>query len=178
MRPSRDAWALGIAKLTATRSTCLRRAVGCVLLDARGHVLATGYNGVAAGRPHCNESQDEPRDYEPWGDPKLGLERPTRFETVYPHACPGAQAPSGTALDACHAIHAEANALLQCHDVHTIATVYVTASPCVHCTKLLLNTSCQRIVFLEEYPHGEASALWTLSGRTWEHYNGNLEFNL
>ena len=58
MRPSRDEWALGLAQLTAERSTCLRRHVGCVLLNARGHVLATGYNGVAAGETHCNKVAD------------------------------------------------------------------------------------------------------------------------
>ena len=145
-RPSRDAWAMEMAKLTATRSTCLRRQVGCVLLNARGHVLATGYNGVAAGLPHCNE---------------LG------HDVTFPHACSGASAPSGTNLDGCQAIHAEQNALLQCRDVYSIDTCYVTASPCMTCTKLLLNTSCQRIVFLEEYPHAAAKDLWTSSGRQW-----------
>lgn len=149
MRPSRDQWAMDMAALTAKRATCLRRQVGAVLLNERGHVLATGYNGVAAGLPHCNE-------HDPY------------HETGYPHACSGAHSPSGTNLDGCQAIHAEQNALLQCRDVYSIHTCYVTASPCVTCTKLLLNTSCQRIVFLEEYPHSEARKLWEAAGRQWE----------
>ena len=48
MRPTRDQWAIQLAQLTAERSTCCRRHVGCILLNERGHVLATGYNGVAA----------------------------------------------------------------------------------------------------------------------------------
>jgi dCMP deaminase len=167
VRPTRDAWALGLAKLTAQRSTCLRRAVGCVLLNARGHVLATGYNGVAAGQPHCNEAKPDGWEMVP-GTLLPGICLPTRLD--HPHACPGAQAPSGTALDACHAIHAEANALLQCHDVWAIETAYVTASPCVHCIKLLLNTGCSRIVFEEEYPHPEAGKLWRDAGRSWQRY--------
>jgi dCMP deaminase len=149
MRPNRDQWALKLALVTAQRSTCARRSVGCVLLNSRGHVLSTGYNGVAAGMPHCNH-------HDPF------------HETGFPYSCDGAWAPSGTNLDACQAIHAEQNALLQCRDVYDIHTAYVTASPCVTCCKLLLNTACQRIVFVEEYPHAAARDLWTASGRQWE----------
>jgi dCMP deaminase len=151
MRPTRDQWGMQLAVVTAARTTCLRRAVGAVLVNDRGHVLATGYNGVAAGQPHCNMHD--------------------RFhETGFPHACPGAHAPSGQNLDGCQAIHAEQNALLQCRDVYSIDTLYATASPCMTCVKLLLNTSCKRIVFQEEYPHIEAKSLWVSAGRAWEHY--------
>lgn len=149
MRLSRDEWALKLALLTAQRTTCCRRAVGCVLLNARGHVLSTGYNGVAAGLPHCNDVDE-------------------KSAVIHPHACSGATAPSGTNLDGCQAIHAEQNALLQCRDMYAIHTAYVTASPCMTCCKLLLNTSCQRIVYVEEYPHSAAKDLWTGAGRVWE----------
>lgn len=139
MRISRDDWALELARLTAQRSTCLRRAVGCILLNARGHVLATGYNGAASGLPHCDGGVCK------------------RFGAV-----------SGSNLDDCVAIHAEQNALLQCKDIFDINTCYVTHSPCVTCTKLLLNTSCERIVFVDEYPHPQAKELWTNAGRSWE----------
>lgn len=59
---------------------------------------------------------------------------------------------------------------MQCRDTMLIDTAYVTASPCVTCTKLLLNTSCKRIVFLEEYPHASAKDLWLKSGREWVQY--------
>lgn len=158
MRPDRDQWAMQLAQVTTQRTTCLRRAVGCVLLNARGHVLSTGSNGVAAGQPHCNEPTD-----------KIWVSGPTGEEAqiLYGHACPGACAVSGTNLDGCEAIHAEQNALLQCHDVYAIDTCCTTTSPCMTCTKLLLNTSCQRIVFLEEYPHEAAQKLWLSSGRLW-----------
>lgn len=157
-RLTRDEWAMQLAQLTAQRSTCCRRAVGCVLLNEKGHVIATGYNGVAAGQPHCNEENPEivVHTFSPVSRPDL-----------YPNACKGATAPSGQSLDACQAIHAEQNAMLQCKDVYEIHTAYVTASPCITCTKLLLNTSCQRIVFVEEYPHGEARTLWESAGREW-----------
>lgn len=126
MRLSRDQWAMQIAIDTSRRGTCIRRKVGCVLLNARGHILATGYNGPASGEPHCIE---------------------------FP--CAGAGGASGTALSVCEAIHAEPNSLLQCRDVHEIDTAYSTTSPCIDCVKLFLNTSCRRIVYLTPYaePH-------------------------
>jgi dCMP deaminase len=138
-----------VARVTAKRASCLRRAVGCVLLDSDGFILSTGYNGVAAGQPHCNR---QAQDTWPDGDP-LG-------PVQYPSACPGAFAQSGTNLDGCHAIHAEQNALLRCADVRRIHSCFVTASPCMTCTKLLMNTSCERIIFDQPYPHSEAELLW------------------
>jgi len=123
MRMTREEWALRIAEVVAMRATCVRRRVGCVLTDKHGRILATGYNGVATGLPHCTEG----------------------------HPCKGANAKTGEDLDNCEAIHAEQNALLQCQDTQRIHTCYVTVSPCITCTKLLLNTSCRRIVFIEMY---------------------------
>lgn len=146
IRPTYDRWALGMAILTSHRSTCCRRMVGCVLVNERGHILSTGYNGVAAGLPHCNEMDPDGR---------------------FPHACPGAFAPSGTELDQCGAIHAEQNALLQCRDVYQIHTCYVTTEPCVTCAKLLLNTSCQFIVARDRYPLNGGRSIWRRAGRSW-----------
>lgn len=139
MRPSREVTFLEMAAVLARRGTCPRRQVGCILTNLRHHIIGSGYNGVAAGLSHCTSSP-----------------------------CPGADMPSGTGLDMCEALHAEANALLQCRNVHEIDTAYVTVSPCVHCTKLLLNTSCLRIVFADEYSHNEAARqLWQKAGRKW-----------
>lgn len=156
-RPTKDEYFIAMAKLVATRSTCARRSVGCVLVNSRGHVLATGYNGRAAGLPHCNEVTSS--------------EEPVQFGTIknfgMPNRCAGASAESGQALDQCEAIHAEQNALLQCRDVYSIEVCYCTTAPCIHCVKLLLNTSCKRIVFEEDYP-GDAARLWKEAGRSWE----------
>lgn len=198
MRINRDEWAMQLALTTARRSTCCRRMVGAVLLNHAGHVLATGYNGVAAGLPHCNEMGGPGTGRQFFGKQQAQLRQLVRIvgghrdgqefevgpgaalelhpgENVievpnpknFPHACPGAFSESGTNLDGCEAIHAEQNALLQCKDVREIHTCYCTASPCVTCTKLLLNTGCMRIVFLEEYPHPAAGELWTRAGREW-----------
>jgi len=163
IRPNEYQWAIELALATAKRSTCCRRNVGCVLLNEKGHVLATGYNGVAAGKPHCNELQ-------------VDVESDGKNEYVvdyYPNACPGAKAESGTKLDQCYAIHAEQNALLQCKDVHEIDKCFVTTSPCITCAKLLLNTSCKEIIFLDKYKDSdEVQEVWT--PRKWTHWKSEV----
>jgi dCMP deaminase len=49
-------------------------------------------------------------------------------------------------------IHAETNALLKL-DYHDRAprTMYVTLSPCLHCSKLILNSNIERVVYNTEY---------------------------
>lgn len=149
-----DQWGLQLALTTAQRATCCRRSVGCVLVDMSNHVLATGYNGVASGVPHCNERNPE-------------FIRGDSDKSKYPNACSGAFAESGTNLDGCDAIHAEQNALLQCSDVSKIVTCYCTASPCLTCVKLLMNTGCRRIVFIEKYPHSRAEEMWRDNDGEW-----------
>lgn len=157
MRPDIDRYFMDMARLVASRSTCVRRHVGCVLINSKNHVLATGYNGVHAGAKHCNDVEVV-----------AGLGR-----LVFPNSCSGAETTtSGANLDACFAIHAEQNAMLQCPDVHTISKAYVTAFPCPTCTKLLLNTSCREIVYLEPYGDSKGLDLWVQSGRLAVRFDG------
>ena len=53
MRPALDTTMIAIAQILAQRATCSKLAVGCVLTDRQGRILATGYNGVPRGCPHC-----------------------------------------------------------------------------------------------------------------------------
>ena len=131
MRPSKHEYFMDIASVVSSRATCCRRAVGCVLVNKKGHIIGTGYNGPARGLPHCE------------GDNK----------------CQGADLPSGQGLSVCEAIHAEQNALLQCPDVEDIYWVYVTTKPCEHCVKMLMNTGAKTIIFGEDYPN-ETKSLW------------------
>lgn len=136
-RLSKNNYFIKIAELVAKRSTCKRRSVGAVLVNSHSHILATGYNGVPRGMDHC-------------------IENP----------CPGANLPSGQGLDLCQAIHAEQNALLQCKNVDEIEAIYTTTFPCMHCLKLLTNTSCKLIYFKE--PYGDIHTgwrFWELSGK-------------
>ena len=121
-REDKDQYFLKIAQLVATRSTCPRRSVGCVITNSHGHIKATGYNGVPAGFPHCIHTP-----------------------------CGGQDANTGTKLNSCMATHAEQNALLQCDNTMEIDTIYLTTSPCITCAKLIANTSCKRVIYSEQY---------------------------
>lgn len=126
----------------ARRSTCVRRSVGCVIVSYDNKLLSSGYNGVESGAPHCNEG----------------------------HPCSAADAPSGTDIDNCGAIHAEQNALVSCGALRAARTIYVSCSPCVSCVKLLLSTPIRRVVFGEEYPQPRAKELWLAA-------NGNVKWS-
>lgn len=112
-----DHYMCRIMDVVATRATCPRRQVGCVIINANKHIIATGYNGVPPKYPHCTE---EP--------------------------CGGQHMKSGTGLQTCMATHAEQNALMQCKDIHDIHTIYVSTTPCPTCAKLIAGTSCKRVV--------------------------------
>lgn len=120
---------------------CARRQVGCVLVDKDMNILATGNNGRPPGLSPCYRGGD-------------GL-------------CPAANAPSGTQLDGCEAVHAEQRALLRCADVRAIHTVYVSCVPCFHCMKMLMDTGAKHIVALEDYPGADtAKRLWASVGNS------------
>lgn len=165
MRASNDAYMMSLARLAASRTTCIRRGVGCVLANARGQVLAIGYNGVAAGMPHCNEGELKGADYKYKVVGGASVVTPQRMIEVFPNACKGHDLPPGK--DSCEAVHAEQNALLQCRNAWEIETAYVTLSPCKACMKLLLNTSCKRLVIGELHVDVEPLALWERSGRSY-----------
>lgn len=74
--------------------------------------------------------------------------------------CVGATMPAGS--DTCEAVHAEQNALLGI-DHRKIHKVYTTHAPCLRCTKLLLNTACQELVFPPTPFQG--ADMWARAGR-------------
>lgn len=53
-RTSWENYFLGIARMVATRATCPRKSVGCVLVRDR-MIVSTGYNGSIRGMPHCTD---------------------------------------------------------------------------------------------------------------------------
>lgn len=133
-RVSWDEYFLQIAALAATRSTCLRRNVGCVLVRDR-HVLATGYNGVPAKAPHCAD--------------KGCLRQELHI-------------PSGQRMDICRAVHAEANAIAQCAKLGVCvqgATAYVTVTPCSKCAALLVQAGVIAVVSSGVYPDEDTKAI-------------------
>ena len=125
-RPSADKYFMDMAKLAATRSTCLRRAVGAVIVKDK-HVLSTGYNGAPRGTRHCEET----------GCLRIQM-----------------NVPSGTRHELCRGVHAEQNAVAQAAYFGTSvkgATLYTTTFPCSLCAKILINSGITEIVYDEGY---------------------------
>lgn len=133
-RPSWDEYFMEMTKLTAKRSTCLRRKVGAVLVkDTR--VISTGYNGAPSGVTHCEVTGCLRQ--------KLNV-------------------PSGERHELCRGLHGEQNAIIQAalHGVSTEgATIYCTTKPCSICTKMIINAKISRIVYEEHYDDALADEL-------------------
>jgi dCMP deaminase len=138
-RPSWEDYFMDIARLVASRSTCLRRQVGAVIVKDK-NVLTTGYNGTPSGIRHCQET---------------GCLREKM------------QVPSGQRHELCRGLHAEQNAIIQAakHGVNISGgTLYCTNAPCVICAKMLINAGLSRIVYLDGYPDDLARELLLESG--------------
>lgn len=126
-RPSWDEYFMRIALLASTRSTCLRRQVGAVIVKDK-RVLSTGYNGSPSGLSHCLD---------------VGCLR----EKL--------KIPSGERHELCRAIHAEQNAIIQAATSGVSiegATLYSTTYPCVLCAKMIINSGIITIYITDGYP--------------------------
>ncbi|TET54479.1 MAG: hypothetical protein E3J54_02045, partial [Actinobacteria bacterium] len=53
-RPSWEEYFTKIAEEVSTRSTCLRRQTGALIVRQK-RILATGYNGAPSGLKHCSD---------------------------------------------------------------------------------------------------------------------------
>ena len=126
-RPSWDHYFMEITKLVATRSTCIRRQVGAIIVKDK-KILTTGYNGSPSGYDHCLDV----------GCLRIKL-----------------NVPSGTRHELCRAIHAEQNAIVQAATSGISiqgGTLYCTTHPCSLCIKMIANAGIKRIYYIEGYP--------------------------
>lgn len=127
MRPNWNDYFMEMAEVVKSRSTCLRRRVGAVIVKDK-RILATGYNGAPANTPHCLD---------------IGCYR----EEL--------KIPSGERAELCRGTHAEQNAMIQAayHGVSIKgSTLYVTLQPCVLCAKMAINAGIKEIHFKGNYP--------------------------
>ncbi len=114
-----------IAFAVASRSTCLRRAIGAVAVKDH-RILATGYNGAPSNVKHCSEA-----------------------------GCSKGDALSGTSDRLCRAAHAEMNCIAQAARYGIAlegATIYLTNKPCLSCLKTMINAGIACIIYKEDYP--------------------------
>lgn len=131
-RPDWDEYFMGIAKVAALRSNCIKRKVAAVIVRDK-RVISTGYNGTPRGTTNCFEG-----------------------------GCPRCNdlADSGTRLDECLCSHAEENAITQAayHGVSVKdGTLYTTFAPCLMCTKMIINAGIERVIYNLDYPLNEVS---------------------
>ena len=127
VRPDWDEYFLQVMDTVAQRANCDRgRAAAVIVLNKR--IVATGYVGAPAGLPTCDEVGHLIKiAYDETGGQKKHCVRTT---------------------------HAEANAIAQAAKHGTAingATIYIRMTPCLDCTKLLINAGIKRIVCRKRY---------------------------
>ncbi len=128
-RPGWDEYYMGIARAVATRSNCIRRRVGALVVVEKA-IIATGYNGTPMGVANCSDG----------GCPRCASD-----------------APPGAGYDTCVCVHAEQNAIVMAAR-HGNATnggvLYATLRPCFGCAKESIQAGIREIVFDEPYEYG------------------------
>lgn len=128
-RADKATYYLGIASAIATRSTCLRRQYGAVIVKD-DEVIATGYNGSPRGEANCCDVGSC------W-----------REENNIPH---------GERYEMCVAVHAEQNAIISASRRDMLgSTMYLTgledgkpiqAEPCLICKRLIQNAGIKEVI--------------------------------
>jgi dCMP deaminase len=129
-RPTWDEYFLMLAKLTATRSTCLAFPVGAIIVKDR-QVLATGYNGSPSGSVHC---------------------------TAQGYCYPELSSCDASKTLPSRSVHAEANAIAQAakHGINTNgASIYVTLEPCLSCLKLIISSGIREVFYETPFSLGQ-----------------------
>lgn len=135
MRISWDEYFMQIVEVVKTRSTCLRRQVGAVIVKDN-RIITTGYNGAPSHLKHCTELGGCERQ-------KMGI-------------------PSGERHELCRALHAEQNAIIQAAKLGNTtegATIYVNVQPCIICAKMIINAGIVRVVYKGDYPDEMAKSM-------------------
>lgn len=111
-----------VAFLVASRSTCLRRQVGAVMVRSE-RIISTGYNGSPRGIVHCDQA---------------GCLRNTM------------NIPSGQRYELCRGVHAEQNAIINAayYGMATAGTIlYSTEQPCLICARMIINAGIRSVIY-------------------------------
>ncbi|MBC8414251.1 MAG: dCMP deaminase family protein [Nitrospira sp.] len=140
-RPDWNEYFIEIAKVVSSRSTCIRRKYGAVIVKDKV-IISTGYNGSPRGMDNC-----------------IDLGTCTRQEM---------NIPSGERYELCEAVHAEQNAIISARpDLMSGATIYIagfeedesyaSGNPCKLCDRMIKNAGISEIVFLTKKGNIERS---------------------
>lgn len=133
MRPTKEEYYLGIAEAVSKRSTCLRAHAGAILVK-NDRIISTGYSGAARGQPNCSD---------------VGICERQRLNI-----------PPGERYELCKSVHAEANAIINCDQDKSGATLYLYfrcldglkskhGGPCMMCQRMIDNAMILKVVNLE-----------------------------
>lgn len=134
IRPDWDNYFIEIAKVVSTRSTCIRRQYGAVIVKDRV-IISTGYNGSPRGMENC-----------------VDIDTCTRKER---------NIPSGERYELCEAVHAEQNTIINGPpDRMKGATIYIAGfeedksfaagKPCKLCNRMIRNAQITKVVYLDK----------------------------
>lgn len=148
-KPNRNEYYMAIAQLAASRSTCLSRKVGAVIVKD-DNPISFGFNGPARGVSHCEENG--------------GCERRKMADYA-----------SGKYLELCPASHAEQNAIAFAayHGISTRdATIYVNTFPCKDCMNSIVNSGIKKIIYNSDYDAELSKRIAKEAGLEIEKYSG------
>lgn len=134
MRPEWDDYFIEIAKVVSSRSTCLRRRYGAVIVKDRV-IISTGYNGSPRGIKNC-----------------IDLNKCIRQEQ---------NIPSGERYELCEAVHAEQNAIINGPPERMKGAIiyiagfeendsFATGRPCKLCDRMIRNSQISEVVYLDK----------------------------
>ena len=142
IRPNWNSYFMDITKQVAARSNCMSRKVGAIIVCEQ-RIMTAGYNGTPKGVRNCHEG----------GCPRCA-------ENVE----------SGTQLDRCYCLHAEENAIIQAayHGVSIKGgTLYITHTPCLMCSKMIINAGLKCVIYNAKYPMSDRSLKLLRDGRVY-----------
>lgn len=133
-RPSWDEYFIEIAKVVSSRSTCLRRRYGAVIVKDNV-IISTGYNGAPRGSVNCVD---------------LGTCKRKELNI-----------PAGERYELCEAVHAEQNAIINgAPERMKDATIFIAGfeedhsfaegRPCLLCRRMIKNAQIRELVFLSK----------------------------
>ncbi|KAI1421103.1 cytidine deaminase-like protein [Xylaria sp. FL1777] len=141
LRPSWDSYFMALASLAARRCNCMKRAVGCVLVDSKRRVISTGYNGTPRNLTNCMEG----------GCPR----------------CNSGDVSSGVSLATCLCLHAEENALLEAgrERIRDGSVLYCNTCPCLTCSIKIVQVGISEVVYSQGYSmDGETARIFLSAG--------------
>ncbi|QLG74149.1 hypothetical protein HG535_0G00340 [Zygotorulaspora mrakii] len=129
LRPDWDTYFMKLATLAASRSNCMKRRVGCVIVRDR-RVIATGYNGT-----------------------------PRHLTNCFNGGCPRCNSGDSHSLHSCLCLHAEENALLEAgrDRIGPNAILYCDTCPCLTCSVKIVQTGIREVVYSQTYRMDEES---------------------